>query len=132
MHNLKVMRPTRFEPDSGIDRISRASFPPAPVPAKEQVLPAEGAEPIQLDLLYPAEPLDTFIVRRLQPRLFHADLQLPAGFRRALVRTRQRLQAQVRNHPAGARQLGKLSSLLDEHDELCGLARLYYASLLQG
>lgn len=132
MHNVKVTRPIRFEPDSGIEQIARASFPASPMPERDQVLPAEGAEPIQLDRLYPAEPLDTFIARRLQPRLLHADLQLPAGFRRALVSTRQRLQLQVVSHPAAARQLGKLSSLLDEHDELCGLARLYYASLLQG
>ena len=132
MHNVKVLPPPRFAPDSGVERISRSSSPAAPVVAREQVLPAEGAEPIQLDLLYPSESLDLFISRRLQPALFHADLQLPGGFRKALVRTRQRLLSDAKTHPHAARQLGRLSLLLDEHDELCTLAHIYYSALLQG
>lgn len=131
MQNVKVLRPPRFEPGSGIEHISRAS-PAAPVLATEQVLPAEGAESVQLDLLYPSESLETFICRRLQPTLFYADLQLPSGFRKALTNTRARLQADAARHPDAARRLGKLSLLLDEHDELCALAHAYYSALLQG
>lgn len=132
MHNIKVLRVPRFEPDSGIERISRTSISVLPVMTREQVLPAEGAEPAELDRLYPSESLDAFISRRLQPTLFHSDLHLPAGFRKALMQTRQRLQADATKHPVAARRFGKLSLLLDEHDALCALARMYYSGLLQG
>lgn len=132
MHNVKVLRTPRFEPDSGIEHISRTSTSRLPVMAREQVLPADGAEPAYLDRLYPSESLDAFINRRLQPTLFYPDLQLPAGFRHALIQTRQRLQTDAAKHPAAARRFGKLSLLLDEHDALCALARMYYSGLLQG
>ncbi len=132
MDKIKALRRPRFEPDSGVEQISRTCGSAVSLPATEQVLPAEGAEAVHLDLLYPSQSLDAFISRRLQPVLFHADLQLPSGFRAALVRTRKRLQSDAQKYPHSARRLGKLSLMLDEHEELCSLARAYYSALLQG
>lgn len=132
MQSNRLPAVSAFHANSGIAGISRQTVPTVSLPIRSEVQPPALSEQPQLDRLFAMVTLDDYIHQRLSPaRLDHA-LLAPGRFRQILMATRMTVLTQAAHRRALARRLGTLASLLDEQDELCRLAQLYCAALLQG
>ena len=130
--DLNSVKTIAFEPNSGINRISRQTLAPSFLPNQALIRPSDLQEPIQLDQLFKLDSLNDFIESRLKPDIFDISVLQPTNFRNALKATRDNLHQLARLKKNSSRQLGRLLQLLDEQEDLSQLALMYYSALFQG
>lgn len=102
------------------------------LPDRHLLSPSEISDRPQLEQIFAKTSLDDYIAERLRPRIFDADLLMPARFRAVLFSLRSCLRTLARRNPAAAKSLGRLAAILDEERDLSDLLQMYRSALLQG
>lgn len=125
---------SRIESDfyDGLVEISHLDQSGLLLPTLVKLASPEVIEPQQLDLLYPLNSIDDFVLEQLRPTGLNSEVFSMSRFNDAMNAWQMHLQQLALEHPSHARRFGRLARLLGERTALSRLAKMYASALLQG
>jgi hypothetical protein len=112
--------------------ISRQNQAGLSLPSSVSLTAPDISDCQQLDLLFPLQSIDDFVIGQLRPTDLGAGIFSPSKFIESIDMWQVQLQKLALERPADARRFGRLARILRERHALCRLAKMYSSALLQG